>query len=97
MEKDGAVLLGIELDPPQTGADLFGHRLGSVGLDNAAIVAQQIEHEQVRHAGAVGNTPALEPGYASVTELLPEFIEKARLSDTGLANAGRRQICARAA
>ena len=57
-----------------------------IGLENAAIAAQQVEQQQIRDCGAVGNAPAFDPGDASAGELPPEFGEKPRLADAGLAD-----------
>jgi hypothetical protein len=61
-------------------------QLALVLTEPAAIAAQQIEQQQIRDSGAVGNTPALDPGHAFAAEFLPEFGEKPRLADAGLAD-----------
>src|SRR6516165_9873399 len=43
-------------------------------------------HQQIRDRGAVGNTPAIDTGHALASELPPEFGEKPRLADAGLAD-----------
>ncbi len=86
MKQDRAVLIGFHPKLLQAGADLFGDRLGAVALDDPAIAAQQVEHQQVRDCGAVGNTPSLDPSHSSAVEVPAKFREKPRLADAGLAD-----------
>ncbi len=86
MQQHGAVPIGIHPNPLQTRADLFDDQLWGIGLENAAITAQQVEQQQIRDRGAVRNAPAFDPGDAFAGELPPEFGEKPRFADAGLAD-----------
>ena len=90
MQQHEAILIRIDPDPLQTRANLGDHRLRGVGLQNAAVAPQQIEHQQIRDGGAVGNTPAFDPGHALAGELPLEFGEKPRFAYAGFAKDADR-------
>ena len=74
----------------QARADFLGDRFGGVGLEDAAIAAQQVESEQIGDRGAVGKAPSFDPGRPPVGELPAEFGEQPGLADAGLADDADR-------
>ena len=86
MEQDRAVLVRIHPDLAKARADLFGDDIGGIGLENPAVAAQEIERQQVRDRGAVGEASSFYPGRPSVGDLPAEFGEQPGLADAGLAD-----------
>src|ERR1700757_2027364 len=86
MQEDGTVLLRVHPELLQTGANLLDNCFGDVDLNNSAIAAQQIKKEPIWDCGAVGNTPPLDPGDASLGDLVVEFGKEPGLADSRLAN-----------
>ena len=86
MEQDRAILVRIHPDLAKARANLLGDGIGGVCLDNPAVAAQQIESQQIRDRGAIGEASSFDPGRPFVSNLPPEFGEEPRLADAGLAD-----------
>ena len=84
MEQDWAVLVRIHPDLAKARADLFGDDIGGIGLENPAIAAQEIERQEVRDCGAVGEAPSFYPGRPSVGDLSAKLGEEPGLADARL-------------
>src|SRR5262249_59254299 len=86
VQEIGRPFLSIHPDFLETGTH-FGHEgLGRLRVDDATLVAQQIEQRDIWNGAPIRETASLQIGHGSVAQALAELKEEARFPGPGFPN-----------